>query len=168
MLTPAQKATLKAFILADPVLSAFPNNYDGDIDMAAQLNKVATPDFFVWKTSVPPDEIMSNGFDWTRVDNLTVGKARIWDWLTRLPLINPSRPNVRSAVESTFTAEVADEPNRVAVYSHFQRLAKVVEKVLAASGSGVTSSTHGVGPATMGFEAPISPEDVRAARDYTP
>jgi hypothetical protein len=84
MLTPAQLATLKTAILADSVLAAQPMNSDGAYAIALTLNELATPAFIVWKTNVSVEEIMRNGMDWARVDNLSVGKARIWDWLTKL------------------------------------------------------------------------------------
>lgn len=163
MLTAPQLQTLKAFIAADPVMSLKPLTSDGDFDIAVLLNMEATPTYYVWKTSVGTDGIMQNGFDWTRVDNLTVGKARIWDWITRLPTINPSLPNVRAGVEATFSVEAADAPNRAAVYGHCQRPATVVEKLFAV-GPGTTSTNHGVGPSTMAIVSPISYDDVGQAR----
>ena len=162
-LTSAQLLTLKAEILADPVLAALPNNPDGDFEIAAQLNALAVPDFFVWRTNVPLDEIMVNGFDWTRVDNLTVGKARIWEWMVALGHINPSQANVRAGVLAVFTT-ASDLGNRVAVFGHCQRQATRAEKVLAV-GTGTTTTDQGVGPATMGFEGNLSYVDVQNARN---
>jgi hypothetical protein len=163
MLTAPQLAALKAAILADPVLAAKPMNSDGDFDIAAALNQPAVPDYFVWRTAVPTDEIMLNGFDWTRVDNLTVGKSRIWEWMTNLGQINPSQSNVRAGVLAVFTT-AGDLANRNAVFSHCQRLATRVEKLFA-TGSGTTTTDQGVGPSTMGFEGAISYQDVSLARN---
>ena len=81
MLTTEQQATLAADIAADPVLMALPHNSYGSFAIAAAYHELAAPSFIVWKTSVTQDEIMQNGFDWVQVDNLTVGKARIWEWM---------------------------------------------------------------------------------------
>lgn len=166
-LTAAQYATLNAFILATPALASKPNNSDGAFDIAVEINKTRVPDFYVWRTSTPTAEIMQNGFDWTRVDNLTVGKARIFDWMTRLPTINLSQANVRAGVEATFSVEIADAGNRLSVYTHGQRPCTVFE-FLYATGAGTTTTNHGVGPATMAVEGPVSPADVFTARNPNP
>ena len=164
MLTPAQNATLKAAILADQVLAAKPNNSDGNFEIAAAMNTQAAPDYYVWRTGVSVDGIMQNGFDWTRVDNLTVGKARIWDWMMRTGTINPSRSNVRAGVLAVFGV-AADLATRLAVFTHCQRLATRVEKLLVSAGSGTTTTEQGTGPATMGFEGPINSDQIETARN---
>ena len=163
MLTPAQNATIKAAILADPTLNAQPNNSDGAFAIAAALNQNAVPDFFVWRTSVTPIEIMQNGFDWTRIDNLTVGKARIWEFMMSTGVVNPSLANVRSGINATFTSG-ADAATRQAAFNHCQRLATRAEKLLA-TGLGTTTTDQGVGPAVMGFEGYLSYQDVDTARN---
>lgn len=165
-LTGPQLATLKAAILANPTWAALPNTSDGNFDLAVLLNQPAVPAFFIWRSKVTVDEIMTNGFDWTRVDNLTVGKARIWDWMTQLGTINPSQANVRAGVEACFSVQAGDQPNRQAIYDHAQRLATAVEKIFA-MGTGATSNDHGVGPGTVApeLEGPINPQLVGQARN---
>lgn len=162
-LTTQQLAALKAGINADPELAAFPNNSDGAFGIAALLNLEASPAFYIWRSNVPVDEIMLNGFDWTRVDNLTVGKARIWDWMMRTGSINPPQANVRAGVLATFST-AGDLNNRLAVFTHCQRKATRAEKLLA-TGSGTSATEQGVGPATAGFEGNLSYQDVEAARN---
>lgn len=162
MLTTAQLQTLKLAIDADPVLAAFPLNSDGSFAIASEMNKIAAPAFFVWRTDVQISEIMLNGFDWTRVDNLTVGKARIWDWMTSLGRINPAQANVRAGVLAVFTT-AADLANRNSVFGHSQRQATRAEKLFA-TGAGTTTTDQGVGPATMGLEGMLMYEDVDMAR----
>lgn len=158
MLTTQQSATLKAFILADPVLSAFPMNSDGSYAIADLLNKPAEPAFIVWKTDVSIDEIMRNGMDWARVDNLSVGKARIWDWLGRLGVINASKTNVRAGIDAAWVGTAADLAVRAAIYTHCKRSATVLEKLFA-TGAGSDAS-----PATMVIEGAISYQTVDAVR----
>lgn len=162
-LTTQQKTAIKAAILADPILAAKPNNSDGAFDIAAALNLPATPDFYVWKTSVEVTEIMQNGFDWTRVDNLTVGKARILEWMSIAGTIHPNQSNVRAGILAVF-ATAGDLATRLAAFQHCQRLASRVEKLLA-TGTGSTTTDQAVGPATMGFEGPISYQDIEDARN---
>lgn len=163
MLTTQQLQTLKAFITADPVLNAFPNNSDGNFEIAVRLNLPATPAFVVWKTSVNVTDIMQNGFDWTRVDNLTVGKARIWEFMTSAGVLNPSLANVRAGFEACFSVEVADGPTRQAIYNHCLQNATVLQKLFA-TGAGTNPTNHGIGPATMAVSGPVSHSEVEQAR----
>ena len=157
-LTPSQLATLKAAILADPVLNAYPQNSDGAYNMAIFLDQPATPDFIVWKTSVDPDEVMKNGMDWTRVDNLSVGKARIWDWMSRLGTFNPSKTNIRAGIDAAWVGTAADLAVRAMVYTHCKRLATKAEKLFA-SGTGSDAA-----PAVMTIEGRLQYSDIEQAR----
>lgn len=158
MMNTQQKQTLKAFILADPVLSTFPMNSDGSYAIADLLNKPAEPAFIVWKTDVSIDEIMRNGMDWARVDNLSVGKARIWDWLGRLGVINAAKTNVRAGIDAAWVGTAADLAVRAAIYTHCKRPATVLEKLFA-TGAGSDAS-----PATMVIEGAISYQTIDAVR----
>ena len=157
-LNTAQLATLKAAILADPVLNAYPQNSDGAYNMAIFLDQPATPDFIVWKTSVDPDEVMKNGMDWTRVDNLSVGKARIWDWMSRLGTFNPSKTNIRAGIDAAWVGTAADLAVRAMVYTHCKRLATKAEKLFA-SGTGSDAA-----PAVMTIEGRLQYSDIEQAR----
>ena len=159
MLTPAQLATLKADILADPVLAALPANSDGAWEIARVYNLEASPEWIVWKTDVDPEDIMRNGMDWTRVDNLSVGKARIWDWMTKLGVFNASKANIRSGIDAVWVGTSADLAVRALVYTHCKRAATRIEKLFS-SGTGTDGS-----PATMVFEGQISYPDVLDARN---
>ncbi len=156
MLTPAQLQTLAAAIAADPALVAQPQNSDGAFAIAAAFNLTASPDFVVWKSSVTQDSIMQNGFDWTRVDNLSVGKARVWEWMfsNSSRAINASKPNVRAGIEQVWVGTAADLAVRAAVYVHCKRLATRAEK-LYATGTGSDAA-----PATMEFEGALNYRDV--------
>lgn len=149
-LTTQQQATLKAFVNADPVLNAFPHTADGAFDIATALSQVASPTYIVWKTSVPIDEIMRNGMDWVRVDNLSVGKARIWEWMGRLGEINPSKINIRAGIDATWASTPDDLAVRAAVYTHCKRSANRLEKLFA-TGTGSDAS-----PATMVIEGVLN------------
>jgi hypothetical protein len=158
MLTTAQLQTLKAAIDADGTLSAFPLNSDGSYAIAMELNKEAAPAWVVWRSAVPLDEIMRNGMDWTRVDNLSVGKARIWDWLSRLGTINAAQPNVRAGIDAAWVGTAGDLAVRAAVYTHCKRNATRAEKLLS-TGTGSDAS-----PATMEWEGNLTYWDVDMAR----
>lgn len=144
-MTPEQLAILKAYILTIPAWTALPLNSDSAYFIADELNKPATPSWVVWKTSVIQDEIMQNGFDWVRVDNLSVGKARIWEWLfaNEARTMNPSKTNVRAGIDEVWKGTAADLAVRDAVYGHCKTPATVFQKLFS-TGTGTT-----LAPATM-------------------
>lgn len=160
MLKTEQLQALKAAILADPALAAQPMNSDGAFAIAAAMNETATPDFIVWRTSVTLEEITQNGFTWTLVDALSVGTARIWEWLFDNPAraINPSKPNVRQGIADVWSGTAGKQAVQTAVLGHCKRKATRIEKLLA-SGTGSDAT-----PATMEFEGPVSYQDVQDAR----
>lgn len=164
-LTTQQLQALKAAIEADPVLAAEPMNSDGAFAIAAALNKPHEPAFYVWRTSVSQDEIMQNGFDWVRVDNLSVGKARIWEWLfdNSEAAINPSKPNVRAGISECWRGTAADLAVRLSVLQHCERPASRFERLFAV-GAGTQTTVDAVGPATMALVGPIEYQDIERAR----
>ena len=158
MLTAAQQLIVKTHIESDQVLNAFPHSADGAYEIAAAFSVIVSPDWIVWRSSVSQDEIMQNGFDWTRVDNLSVGKARIWQWMfdNEQHLCNPSKINVRAGIDAAWVGTAADLAVRAAVYSHCKRSANRIEKLLS-TGTGTTES-----PATMGYEGSVSYNDIQS------
>ena len=160
-MTPAQLTTLKAYILATPALAQKPQNTDGAYDIAAALNLEASPAYVVWRTSVSQDEIMLNGFAWDRVDNLSNGAARVWEWMfdNAAKAFNPSKVNVRAGIDQVWKGNAQDNAVNDVIKGHCKRNASVVEKLFA-TGTGTTLS-----PATMAIESPISYQDVVAARN---
>lgn len=146
-----QLTALRVAALADPTAAAFfqaPGNAAG---LQAYLNGQST--FVVWRTAVTQDEIMQNGFDWTRVDNLSVGAARVWEWMfdNDAKSINPSKANVRAGIEAVWKGTAADLAVRAAVYVHCKRLATVAEKMLA-TGTGTDAN-----PGLATFSGEVSP-----------
>ena len=154
MLTLSLITQLRAAIFADavaaPLLAA--GNHPG---LRGYLNSIPNPAFVVWRDSVLQDEIMQNGFDWSRVDNLSVGKARIWEWLfdNQQTSINPSKANVRAGIDSTWVGTAADLAVRAAVYLHCKRDATQAEKMLT-GGTGTTET-----PAVSAWNGEISDWD---------
>ncbi|WP_196300870.1 hypothetical protein, partial [Streptococcus pneumoniae] len=54
----------------------------------------------VWRTQVSRDDVTGDGFDWTQVDKLTVGQARIWDLIfsTQTGFISFAEPGKRAGI----------------------------------------------------------------------
>lgn len=162
MLTPTQAAALKADIEADPTLGQLAPSADNAFAIAAAYAALVAPAFIVWRTSVSQDEIMLNGFDWVRVDNLAVGKARIWEWMfgNDARSFNPSKPNIRAGIEEVWKGTAADLAVRAAVYVHCKRSANRLEQLFA-TGTGSDAS-----PATMAVEGTIGYQDVLTAMGW--
>ncbi len=150
-MTPEQLSTLKAAVIADPTLSAVGRN---DTELARLLNLPTA--FICWRTLVSQDEIMQNEFDWVRVDNLSIGKARIWDWLfyNAQRAINPSKPNVRAGIAECWKGTAADLAVRAAVLAHCKRAATRAEGILA-TGAGTDAN-----PGLFDFEGSVSINDI--------
>lgn len=169
-LTLGQLSTLKI----DITVTRAAVSYDGqtllqwwnafaDTKLAEFYNQFANPNYYVWKSTVAIPDLMRGGFDWTRVDNLTVGKARIWEFMTSAGTVNPSEPNVRAGFEATFAVEAGDQPCRQAIYNGASRLARYGE-ALYTVGTGTAPTHHGIGPAVLTFEGVITPTDVGQSR----
>jgi hypothetical protein len=159
-LTDPQKLIVKNYVEADVVLNALPHTADGAYAIAKALMLTADPAFIVWKTSVSIDEIMRNGMDWARVDNLSVGKARIWDWMGRLGTFDPSKANIRTGIDSAWVGTAGDLAVRAVVYTHCKRSASVLEKLLA------TGTGTDVTPATMGYEGAVNYNEIISAMGW--
>lgn len=127
--------------------------------MAEWWNRPADPPKIVWKSLVQLEEITSNGFDWVRVDNLAVGKARIWEWMfgSEDRSINPSKANVRAGIEEVWKGTAADLAVRATVLQHCKRGTSRIESLFAV-GTGTDAS-----PATMGFEGQLTEMDISYA-----
>jgi hypothetical protein len=157
-LTIPQIITLKADIMLDPVLDEM--RMTGRDRELCDIYNADTTDI-CWKKKVLQDEIMQNGFDWTRVDNLTVGKSRIWEWLFNNGerAINPSKVNVRAGIDSTWVGTAPDLAVRAAVYVHCKRFVTKFEKLFA-QGAGTSAD-----PSVLVVEGPISVYDMSMTRN---
>lgn len=155
MLTDMQKQTLKAAILADPVLAALPLNSDGNYEIAAALNLPATPAFVVWQSQLTPEKsrkaIVAGA---EQLDNLTVGKRDALLYLAGGTL-DCRQANVRSAIDNLCGTQNTLKASLVAAQ---KRTASRVEQILA-TGTGSDAS-----PAVTTFEGTISYQDVGVAR----
>lgn len=130
-----------------------------DTSIAEWYAVEASPAFVIWKNFVTQDEIMQNGFDWVRVDNLSIGKARIWEWLfdNNRSAINPSKGNVRAGIAECWKGTAADLAVQAAVLAHCKRSASRGEQAFS-TGTGSTAD-----PAVTTLLSPITGDDVSAA-----
>jgi len=169
-LTTAQLQSLKAAIVADDAFNAFEANPtpDGAFAVADAFNLAATPDFWVWRTSVSKSELVNmqstdadgsttRSFIWAGNGFITrsVGEQAAWQELFNgTGTVNPSLPNVRQAFTEIFSGTGNAASNRTHLANVGRRKAKRIEKVYA-TGTGTAAS-----PATMTFEGSIAYQDV--------
>ena len=166
-LTTAQKQTLKADIVAATdtecvALEASPTSSDLAFAVAALYNLPAAVDHWVWKTSLTKHAAVSETsvdgttFSFTQLIARTVNEQFGWQemWNSTLSC-NPSLPNVRQGFADVFSgAQAGPTAQRAHLLAMARRLATRVEKLLA-TGTGSTGT-----PAVMGYEGPLSYQDV--------
>lgn len=158
-LTVSQLQTLKTDLNA---------NFSGvpDEEAAAAYNLNASPDFWVWKTSLSERECVeqpspdSTTFSWPQYIARTEAERSGWNRLFSSGVVNPALPNVRQAVADIFSgAQAAPTAQRAHLLAIARRLATRGEKLFS-TGTGSTAS-----PATMGSEGPITSQNVSEARN---
>lgn len=158
-LTPAQLATLKTAINADPVLAAIPNTPDGAFTIADAFNAFASPDFWVYRTNVPITEI-GDAINATELVGLTALNLQRLQAMTgdlSGGSINAAVDDRRAGFDQIFSG-AGGNTTRPALAVVWRRRAKRVEKLFA-TGTGSTGQ-----PAKMAFEGSISYQDVLDAR----
>lgn len=156
-MTPEQLATLKAAILAETnpafVTMRTANDEQGMADWYNDSSAV-----YVWRTAVPRKEAQGSGFDWTQVDNLTVGQARIWfDALFDGGPMNAADAGQRAGVAEAWKGTAAKLAVKAYVLGVCKRLATRCE-ALFATGTGSQAE-----PSALGFEGAVSAQDIANA-----
>ena len=154
-MTPTQLATLKTYVLAN--LAQYTSGPGTDYQAIANALNADTVTFKVWKTSAQRNDLLGDGFDWTQVDNLTNGQARIWDWLfDNGRSINPALASVRSAISEVWKGTAQKVAVGIYVLGLCKRNANLAEKLLA------TGTGSDAVPATLTFEGSVQTSDIGA------
>ena len=170
-LTSAQLQSIKSWIVSN-------NNSVFDQSAVNALNALASPVYRVLRTELPVNEIMQNGFDWTRVDNASVGQARIWEWMTGLfardnggeKSVNPSKIQFLKGVGEAWKGNTpqAQVDHRRAILAHTHRASRVWEKLFVVATADWNVATNGdqtgargstTNPDTLGVGADGNPLD---------
>lgn len=155
-MTPQQLTTLKAAILAETnaefVALRTANDEQG---MADFYNAAGTK--IVWRTGISRAALTVDGFDFTQVDNLTVGQARIWDWLFEDGPLNPSQSGKRAAVSEAWKGTAAKVAVATFVLGKCKRASTKGEAIYAI-GTGTEGS-----PALLVFEGPVTAQNISDA-----
>lgn len=141
-LTTQQAETFKTALFSetDPTLVGYRTN--GQTSLIRDWYNATDPsNYVIWRNKVALDEIMQNGFDWTQVDNQTVGRARIWEWMfnNQERFINPSKANVRAGINEAWKGSAAMLAVRDSIYIHCKKFASRIDKLFA-TGAGTDAS----------------------------
>jgi hypothetical protein len=109
-LTEAQKITFAQHIRANSAVAEFITNPAAVAEWYAQPNT-----FIVWRTSVTP-VMVQEAVLWSEIVALTVGKARVWEWLTSVGMVpfDASLANVRAGLQEVFAAGTTSRTNLLA------------------------------------------------------
>lgn len=183
ILSAVQKTTLKAFINGDGNISGQAQNGDGATVIAAYVNTVVSPDFFVYRSAIPVQEIYDQiiwanltptdapdaTLQWQNRELVCQGKQFNLEILLQGQVtVSGARANVRAGLQDALTnvpsgvsgATVA--AGWVGVRDNvLARKATRLEKLFATGQSGASSALA----ATMAIEGPISYQDVQEARE---
>lgn len=151
-LTTTQVATLRTVVQADPTAAALAAAAD-DVGLAAWLNAPDPAACIVWRSDVPISEANAT-MVWTEVDGLAVGKARIWEWMRLVNVLDYRQASIRQGINDAF----AGLTTRVQVINTGKRTATRAERALA---SGACTS---VSPSIMTFTGVLSYADASLIR----
>lgn len=180
MLTPAQLATLKSHINASNDLNVYPNNSDGNFAIAALLNLSASPDYFVWRSSVTRQDVYnsvgdgSSSWNWSTYKAQSVTEQNAWTQMFMGDQCNFGQLNNRVGVQTIFTGSAPQNAQRDHVLSVGRRKATRLEKLLAiavvsppANTGNNTGTARGstTNPDVLGYEGSVDFNDVEAARN---
>lgn len=153
-LTPAQKTTLRADIIAKQAAGQPLFGVTNDVAIAAHYNGLAAPAFVLWKSAVSTREVgeaMNSG----EVAGLTTANS------TRLQVMqaysagtfNPGRTDMRAGFDSVFSG-AGGTLTRPALLTLYKRSARVVEKLFA------TGTGSDAAPAIIVVEGEVTPQEI--------
>ena len=162
-LTPAQQATLKTYIEANPTWMAYSHNSDGAFQIADDLQADST--FIVWRTNVSEMEFTNDesseatNWNWSDYISRSVGEKAGYDRMFREGYVNPSKPNIRQGFVDVFSGGTGvSQRTHMAAIS--KRAANLLEELFA-TGTGSTGS-----PGTMEIEGSIGYREILEAMGW--
>lgn len=184
-LTSLQKSALKTAILADGTMNAFPNNADGNFDLAVYLNqedpgpfKVWNPeasvsaiqDAITWDKYTPTDAPDNTATFTNRMLAIQTKQMNLQLMLQGKTTVDASKSNVRAGLRDAVTvvpsgagggSTAPGGANGVNVLNACVRNGLRIEKILTTG----TASLGGVSADVMGYVGSITPQDVEEARN---
>lgn len=148
-LTSAQLATLKTDINANTntivvgglsmQIKDVPNSPDTNPDIASWYNIQATPNFFVWRTSVTRSEVYhgtspdNTVWDWAAFKSQSITEQNSWTQMFMGDSAPFNKINFRNGVFNIFSGSAPQNAQRAHIFSVGRRLANRIEKLLSAA-----------------------------------
>lgn len=168
-LSPAQNLAIKADILALPELNIFPNTDGGAWEIKELYNRLAVPDFFVWKTYLREIDITGmvspEGTTWSWPAFIARSLAEHTGWARMFNgtySFDPSLPQNRVGFADIFSGGTG-----VAQRAHITAMSKEkstrLEKLLADISGGAGTL---IAPATRTFVGKVTYQEIFAARNW--
>lgn len=180
-LTSSQKSAIKALIVGDNALNSYPNNSDGNFEIAKLLNVEANPAYWVWKTNVSRSDIYNETSDtasvwnWTTYKNQSATEQNAWTQMFLNDHANFSKVNLRSGVAAIFSGSAQANSQRDHIFATSRRKATVAEKTCAVAVTSPPANTGNDGiannrglttnPDVPTLEGNVSYVDVEEARN---
>lgn len=192
-MTPAQLTTLKTYIANNADLNVKPMSEDGNFAIASLLNITAVPDFIVWRTEAPTDDIF-DAITWanytptdavtdavladtlvcarqqTRLLAIQTKQINVNNMLGGRPTVNAGKANVRAGLRDA-VINLPSGANGALVSAGGANAVTVLNKLTRKAKRGEqvfttgAAQTGGVTADVMGYEGDISQADVKAARE---
>ena len=169
ILSTSQLQTLKAWINSN-----MPGQSTGDI--LAALNATASPDYWVWKSSVSRAECYNatsptgSTWDWTTYKNQGVSEQNAWTQMFMGDVSNFGQLNVRSGVSKIFTGSAQANAQRDHILAVARRKATTAEKLFGVAVTSPPANTGNDGiagnrglasnPDVLGAEGTIDTQNV--------
>lgn len=94
LLTPAQQAIVKADIIANPDLDAWPHGPDGAFEIAKAYNLPASPNFPCWRNNTPTQAIF-DAISWDKYTPVDAADETLV-YMNRLLLIQTKQMNLQT------------------------------------------------------------------------
>ena len=170
-LTNAQLVALKAHINADNALKAIlqahtPPTPDDYQSVSNAMNLTASPDWWVWRTSVSKEEftnttsVDNTTFSWSTYISRSQGERDGWRELFSISgAVNPALTNVRQAIADIFSG-AGGAANRTHLLTIARRLATRAEKLFCVTQVSVGTTAA---PATMTHEGLLDGDHIKEA-----
>ncbi len=153
-LSTPQVATLKAACTANQTCAAMAASQSpDDIAIAAWFNAADEGNCIVWRPDVSIGEANAV-MVWTEIDTMAAGKARIWEWMRLVPVLDFRQSSIRQGINDAFSGLTT----RVNVTQAGKRTATRAEKALA------SGSCSNASPSFMTWYGPITYADASLIR----
>ena len=180
-----QLQAIKAAVIADPVLNAYPNNGDGNTEIALALNAASNPAVMFWDTRASTaalldaidfskytqaDVVDSTALQTNRLLAVQTKQMNIQTLVFGRDSLDMSRATIRASIRDAviqIPAGTAGAPvnaagaNGVNVLNAGRRVGTRLEALLAAG----SAATGGVTASLYGYEGSINYQEVEAARN---